>query len=110
MFPGEWLQVVVFRAFQLKGRGMRTDMHKIVVERERARGLPGNRKWHKRLRYVEGDDYEDEVKFASSSRKRQYGYYAKEFSDVLAPLKGYLRRNVGRPWDKVYSELRQGLD
>jgi hypothetical protein len=89
---------------------MRPDMHKIVVERERSGGRPGNRKWHKRLRYVEGAEYEDEVKFVSSSRRRQYGYEAKCFTDVLRPLKGFLGRNVGRPWNKVYSELRQGLD
>lgn len=31
-------------------------------------------------------------------------------SDVLGPLQRFLYSNVGRPWDKVFTELRQGLD
>lgn len=34
----------------------------------------------------------------------------KQFSDLLGPLKGYLRKQVGRPWDVVYSELSATLD
>ena len=89
---------------------MRADMHKIVVERERGGGTPRNRKWHKRLEYMPGEDYEDEIKFATSGRRRQYGSQSKWFTDVLRPLQGYLHSNLGRPWDKVYSELRNGLD
>jgi hypothetical protein len=44
------------------------------------------------------------------SRKRQYGYDYKLFSDLLGPLQKYLRSQVGRPWDKVYSELSASLD
>lgn len=33
----------------------------------------------------------------------------KEFGDYLTPLKGFLRKNVGRPWDKVFSELNSAL-
>lgn len=29
----------------------------------------------------------------------------KRFSDVLGPLKGYLRKSCGRPWNDVYSEM-----
>jgi hypothetical protein len=89
---------------------MRSDMHKIVVERERGGSTEKSRKWGKRLPYIPDSDYEDEIRFASSARRRQYGWSCKSLSDVLRPLKGYLRKNLGRPWDKVYSELRQGLD
>lgn len=85
-------------------------MHKVVVERERGRSTWKNRKWGKKLPYVPGSDYEDQPKFVSSGRKRQYGSESKWFTDVLGPLKGFLRSNLGRPWDKIYSELRQGLD
>jgi hypothetical protein len=88
---------------------MRTDMHKIVVERERGGGTDKNRKWGKRLPYVDSD-YEEEIGFASSARRRQYGWSCKWLTDVLRPLEGYLRKNLGRPWDKVYGELRRGLD
>jgi hypothetical protein len=33
----------------------------------------------------------------------------KHFSDLLGPLKRYVRRQVGRPWDKVYSEICEHL-
>jgi hypothetical protein len=89
---------------------MRADMHKVVVERERGGSSRRNRKWGKRLCFVPESDYDDQPKFASSARRRQYGYNSKWFTDVLTPLEGFLRSNLGRPWDKVYSELRQGLD
>jgi hypothetical protein len=88
----------------------RSDMHKIVVERERGGSTEKNRKWGKRLPYAPDSDYNEEIQFASSARRRQYGWSCKWLSDVLRPLQGYLRKNLGRPWDKVYGELRQGLD
>lgn len=89
---------------------MRADMHKVVVERERGGSHWKSRKWGKRLTFVPDSDYAEQPKSVSSARKRQYGYESKWFTDVLGPLKGFLRSNVGRPWNKVYSELRQGLD
>jgi hypothetical protein len=89
---------------------MRTDMHKIVIERERRGSRNKSRKWGKRLSYAQDSDYEEEVTFISSARRRQYGWDHKGLSDVLRPLRGYLQKNLGRPWDKIYSELRQGLD
>jgi len=89
---------------------MRPDMHKVVVERERAGGTRRNRKWSKRIPFVPDADYDDQPTFVSSARKRQYGDKSKWFTDVLGPLEGFLRSRLGRPWDKVYSELRQGLD
>jgi hypothetical protein len=90
--------------------GMREDMHKVVVERERHGSTRKSRKWGQRLAFVPDGDYDDQPKFASSARRRQYGYDHKWFSDVLGPLRRFLRSNVGRPWNKVFSELRQGLD
>src|SRR5215471_3836174 len=89
---------------------MRSDMHKVVVERERHGSTRKNRKWGKRFPFVDDHDYEDQPKFVSSGRRRQYGPHCKWFTDVLGPLEGLLRKNIGRPWDNVYSELRRGLD
>lgn len=47
---------------------------------------------------------------AKMARHSQYGWDAKEFSDLLGPLRKYLRKQVGRPWDKIYSEMNQSLD
>jgi hypothetical protein len=34
----------------------------------------------------------------------------KSFTDLLGPLLRFLRSNVGRPWDAVYSEMSEHLD
>ena len=41
--------------------------------------------------------------------KKQYGYDLKMFGEFFPPLIGYLRKNVGRPWDKVFSDLAKSL-
>jgi hypothetical protein len=33
----------------------------------------------------------------------------KRLTDVLGPLRGYLKKNVGRAWDDIYSEICQNL-
>jgi hypothetical protein len=89
---------------------MRPDMAKVVTERPR-RGHSNKSK--KTALTVHRDKYEDDdhgsVKH-KVSRRCQYGWDAKAFSDLLGPLRGYLKKQVGRPWDKVYSELSQHLD
>jgi hypothetical protein len=89
---------------------MGEDMHKVVVERQRHGSDRKSRKWGQRLPLIPDADYDDQPKFASSARRRQYGYSHKRLSDVLGPLRRLLCSNLGRPWDKVFSELRQGLD
>ena len=89
---------------------MRKDMNKVLVERERGGSTRRNRKWGKRLPFVPDADYEDQLKFVSSGRRRQYGSDCKWFTDVLGPLEGFLHSTLGRPWDKVHSALRHGLD
>src|SRR5580693_6010928 len=69
---------------------MRADMHKVVVERERGRSTWKNRKWGKRLPFVPDADYEDQPKFVSSGRRRQYGSDCKWFTDVLRAARGIL--------------------
>jgi hypothetical protein len=39
----------------------------------------------------------------------RYGYDRKEFGENFPPLIGFLRKNVGRKWDSVYSELCSSL-
>lgn len=91
---------------------MKPYFSKLLTEQERAGSRNLSRKWGGRVR-VHPDpehDYEDEINFVSMARRRQYGYNHKEFTDVLNPLRGLLEKNVGRPWDDVYSELCKGLD
>lgn len=95
---------------------MRSDMAKLLTEAERYGSSLPSVKWGKRLKYDPNSDYEDEITRAPMSRKGQgrhnkVGWYGgKELSDVLNPLYGYLRKQIGRPWDDVYSELCQNLD
>lgn len=42
--------------------------------------------------------------------KGKYGWNTKSFGDRTQPLDGFLRKNVGRPWDKVWSEICQHND
>lgn len=89
---------------------MRKDMAKVVTEAPRRGHANSSRKWGRRLTK---DKYALDDHGASRgpiSRRRQYGWNAKEFSDVLGPLRRYLRKQVGRPWDKVWSEISQTLD
>lgn len=89
---------------------MRKDMAKVVTEApRRGHGNPSS-KWGRRLAKDEYDLDDHGASRAPISRHRQYGWNAKEFSDVLGPLRHYLRSQVGRPWNKVWSEISQTLD
>jgi hypothetical protein len=91
---------------------MREDMSKVVVERPRwGHSLPSS-KTRLRIRHYDPEkDYEDLPKRVSGSRSKYiHAGDIKYFSDLLSPLRRFLRTNVGRPWDKVYSEMRENLD
>ena len=92
---------------------MRPDLAKLTTEHERVSGSGVSHKYGGRVRiHPDPDhDYPDEYGgFWSSARRRRYGWNYKEFTDVLGPLYGTVRKNLGRPWDKVYSEFCQVLD
>ena len=84
---------------------MRSDLKKVIVERPRRGG-----KWARKQRpakrvalSVAADEFADGGAAARLQKD-------KEFRDHLAPLKRLLRKNVGRPWDKVYSEICEFAD
>lgn len=91
---------------------MRSDMHKVIVERPRMlRSKWKNRKTALRLSesqranaVAQAEDYDGGRLRASSARHEKY------LNENLAPLKRYLRGQVGRPWDKVYSEICRTVD
>ena len=88
---------------------MRSDMKKVVVERPRWGSRLRNEKFGARLRYVPDHDYDEQPKKARGFESYHNGW-GKSFTDVLGPLSRFLHSNLGRPWDKVYSEMCASLD
>lgn len=86
---------------------MRSDMSKVVIERPRCGHSDPSKKTKLRIkRHNIGDEYEDSPTRLPASRGRG----TKLLTDFLNPLERFLRSNVGRPWDEVYSELCEHLD
>ncbi len=78
---------------------MRSDMSKVIVERPRR----GGGRDRKRRPAREFDDMP-----SKQSMKRGHTDL-KDLNENLAPLKRYLHKNVGRPWDKVFSEICENI-
>lgn len=90
---------------------MRKDMGKIITEKPRQGSDLPNAKYGKSIRWDGHDgNYDNEPKHQSSGARRQYGYEARSFTDVLGPIKRWLYKQVNRPWNKVYAELNETLD
>src|SRR5579872_2309186 len=89
---------------------MRDDMAKVVTERPRRGHAERSKKWGCRLNPKDCDLDDYGARRAPIASRRQYGWNSKEFSDLLGPLRRYLHAQVGRPWDKVWSEITETLD
>ena len=91
---------------------MREDMSKVVTERpRRGHRLPSSKTRLRVRRYDSDKEYDDLPKRVSGSRSKHIrAGEIKYFSDLLGPLLRFLRKNVGRPWDMVYSEIKESLD
>ncbi|TXH73230.1 MAG: hypothetical protein E6Q88_05530 [Lysobacteraceae bacterium] len=79
---------------------MREDMYKVIVERPR-----GGRGW--KLEYPSPSDPEMSPRRESLRSRHQR---RKWLNENLRPLERYLASQVGRPWDKVFSEICAGID
>jgi hypothetical protein len=102
---------------------MREDLNKLLCERERPRSWDHYSNYRNLDRferqYVDAFEFDDDevldpfTGVGSGSResmKYRYGYDSKQFNENLNPLWGVVRKNVGRKWDKVYSELCEVFD
>jgi hypothetical protein len=78
---------------------MREDMYKVIVERPR-RGKEGDAA-AARLR----EDFDGPMRLGM---RAGYGY--RSLNENLAPLRRYLLAQLGRPWNKVFSEICAGID
>ena len=98
---------------------MRPDMYKILLERPRLGGyssatvLKSLRNAYRQAKHFELDAYGDVCDMYSSKkmpmRCRSLCHEIKCFNENLNPLERYLRSQVGRLWDDVYSEIARGL-
>ena len=81
---------------------MRKDMFKVIVERPRLVNSNGYGRDGRSFR-----NQEDAPLMLGMRR----GYrYSKWLNENLAPLQRFLEQQVDRPWNKVYSEIRAGID
>ncbi|MDE0220078.1 MAG: hypothetical protein OXJ90_12475 [Spirochaetaceae bacterium] len=81
---------------------MRSDMSKVIVERPRS----GGRGLRKGRRPRDPDDFRKQVGLHRAAVEADSW---KELNENLAPLRRYLHSQVGRPWDKVWSEICANL-
>jgi hypothetical protein len=82
---------------------MRADMAKVIVERPR---------WGSWMRARHRKGYERKLQRTpwdeaprTERIKEAYQFGGKCLNEHLAPLRRFLESNVGRPWDKVFSEI-----
>jgi hypothetical protein len=81
---------------------MRADMAKVIVERPRKKG----RAWHKPKGYQRRlRRYGEDGPPCREGIKACWQGGSKYFNDHLGPLRRYLNAQVGRPWDRVFSEI-----
>ncbi len=91
---------------------MRSDLHKVLTEQPRRGSDSRNLKTRARFRAYD-DSMEDRCALPKTGKmvmgNRDLGPHdeSKEFTDNLGPLTRWLDSQVGRNWDKVYSEIRQ---
>src|ERR1700730_16624160 len=80
---------------------MREDMSRVIVERPRLGGG--------RTRKGRACPLDDLPKQEGMRRPYMRSGDWKTLNENLAPLRRYLERQVGRPWNKIYSEIAQRL-
>jgi len=82
---------------------MRNDMRHVLIDRPRHKSWENG---HERNKYKSNDE---EAPNKETIRPKGRGVDRKDLSDNLAPLFRFLKSNVGRPWNKVYSEICENI-
>lgn len=82
---------------------MRQDMHHLLVDRGSTRSYPPKN----RIKQKVEDDLEYQgTKYLPNWQDKSPRKY---FNEYLAPLRRYLKKQVGRSWDEVYAEIRAAV-
>lgn len=82
---------------------MRADMDKVLVERPRRRSA-----WPRKGRAPRDGAALPRLLGLRRGLKEHGGYI--DLNENLQPLRRFLEGQVGRPWNKVYGEIRAGID
>src|SRR5262245_56031154 len=90
---------------QLARAPMRKDMSKIIVERPRIDSGPRRKGRSRPLTDADGAPYRARDRDGGHERPQR----TKHLNENLAPLRRFLQSNVGRPWNKVRSELAENI-
>lgn len=91
---------------------MRKDMKKVLVLTGRHGGGPGDSKILRGKEKTRDKDFESAPKKEGMRQRatKAAGYDRKTPDEYLNPLKRFLEKSVGRPWNKVYSEICENMD
>jgi len=86
---------------------MRPDMFEVIIERPRS--LRPNRNGSSYPRRKLFHLFEQDLEGAPQKLGMRAGHKDKCLNENLAPLRRFLRANVGRPWNKVRSEIAEHI-
>jgi hypothetical protein len=93
---------------------MRPDLNKVLTEQPRRGSDARNLKTRARFKSYD-EAREDRYSLPKTGKmvmgNRELGPHdeSKDFTDKLGPLKRWLNSQVGRNWDRVYSEIKQAF-
>lgn len=88
---------------------MRSDMGKVITERGRDHAGAPHKQPKGYFRQLQSVPLDEQVKREAIRKKWRVGYGGKQFTDVLGPLRGFVRSVVGRKFSEVFSEISQVL-
>jgi hypothetical protein len=93
---------------------MRADLHKVLTERPRRGSDSRNLKTGVHFKDYDAakeDQYSLPKRGKMLMASRELGPHdeSKDFTDKLGPLRRWLQSQVGRNWDRVYSEIKQAF-
>lgn len=89
---------------------MRSDFDKVLVERGRSGSTARSLKTGWSTFNYDPEFHDDHPTKAPCSRNRQFGYDAKQPSDLIGPLKRFLNSRVGQDWNEIQSEIHAAVD
>lgn len=89
---------------------MRADMSQVVIERPRRGSAFGYHDVRPRCSGLDLEALDNLPKHQGYRRPHRETGDWKQFSDLLGPVHAFVRSNVGRVWDEVYSEIRAHID